>query len=68
LLVAVDVADDEAKRHTGEGIIAILKALESKLLADAILDKAALKDLPAKKCMVRPVRAGSLDVATRTVA
>ena len=40
-----------------------LKALEDentklkKLLADAMLDNVALKDLLAKLCMVRPVRA-----------
>jgi hypothetical protein len=51
-----------------------LRGLESenvklkKLLADAMLNNAALKDLLAKKCMVRPVRARSLDVTTVTVA
>jgi putative transposase len=51
-----------------------LKAVESenaklkKLLADAMLDNAALKDLLSKLCMVRPVRARFLDVTTTTVA
>ena len=51
-----------------------LKALEDenaklkKLLAEAELDKAMLKEIAAKLCMVRPVRARFLDVTTMTVA
>lgn len=50
-----------------------LKALEDenrklkKLLAESMLDISALKEL-LSKCMVRPVRARSLDVTTKTVA